>query len=188
MWRGSERKLEPPVDRGRSRAFLASAETNARGCSRGIAVDTVGPVDREQPTRTRREPWESIVRHALSRPAGICKATEGKREWDSPSAMLKPCARVLAFPAVYRLATDTLVHPLRSVPPSLAPATLFRPRRPSGTVLDVRSPSGNIPIPIRRVRPVIFNFMTPQVAWPEKFRGEILKCASSDLFELLYFF
>lgn len=70
------------------------------------------------------------VRHALARPAGICEATEGKREWDSPSAMLKPCARVLAFPAVYRLATDTLVSPS---PARLSLSTL--PRR-SPTVRD----------------------------------------------------
>ena len=44
----------------------------------------------------------------------------GKREWDSPTAMLKPCARVLAFPVVYRLATNTLVPRSRPPPPSVS--------------------------------------------------------------------
>lgn len=85
---------------------------------------------------------ESIVHDTLPPfPAGIHKATEGKREWDSPSAMLKPCATVLAFsPAVYRLATDTLVSPSSARPPHTP--TLFlcvltnsqHPRDTAGTI------------------------------------------------------
>jgi len=89
---------------------------------------------------------ESIVRHTLKlspalRPT-FNKAIEGNREWDSPSAMLKLCARLLAFsPTVYRLATDTLVlfsppTPALDHPPFCSPI----PSSSSGMVSHVRAP------------------------------------------------
>lgn len=92
-------------------------------------------------------------------PAGIREATEGKREWDSPSAMLKPCARVLAFnPTVYRLATDTLVSPSPApVPLSLyIPLYVHQPPLPRCARDDFTYPSTlriHIPMPSRSLYP-----------------------------------
>lgn len=106
------RRGSRPIAR-RSLAVLRRTSCSARSF-RERHVEVVAGIAnsrRETTDDASRRMGIDTVRHALARPAGICEATEGKREWDSPSAMLKPCARVLAFPAVYRLATDTLVSP-----------------------------------------------------------------------------
>lgn len=113
------------MDRSRSTPISPRDARAPRGASANTS--RLSPIANSRRERqAMRITGIDTVRHALSRPAGICKATEGKREWDSPSAMLKPCARVLAFPAVYRLATDTLVSP-SPARLSLSPSTLSRP-------------------------------------------------------------
>lgn len=139
-----KREGERREARGRARYLLPDRET--------ITLERL-PIENEL-----RRSRESIAHATLSpSPAGIREATEGKREWDSPSAMLMPCARVLAFnPAVYRLATDTLVSPspARFPPPPppnallshsfciCAALCMFATPAPAmpGTILHTRAP------------------------------------------------
>lgn len=117
---GGRRKRRRGREREREREREHS-ETDARSSARRNCH--AGERSREERANRSHDTRSNSLRPAFG------KAAEGKRERDSPSAMLQPCARVLAFSAprfIDSRATDTLV----SHRPTPSRPTISRPPVP----------------------------------------------------------